>query len=328
MKIDSRPTRRMLLQTAAGLLGAAAAPVWARYSDQPVKLLVGFPPGGGGDLYGRLIANALQKSLKQTVVVDNRPGAGGNIAADQVAKAPPDGLTLILAMSGNFAVTPALRPAAVPYKVPDDFAPIGLILEAPHGLFVAANSRFKTLQDLVAEARGGKLSFASTGAGGAAHIGMEMIKQRAGLNILHVPYKGSGPAINDLLGGQVDMFFATASPVMGQVNQGAVRLLALTGDKRSPAAPGVPTFKESGIDVVVTQWYGLAAPKGTPPAILKTLSEHLSQALTTPEVRDTIRRDAAIERDVPGEAFTRYILDDMARYRSGVPPELVKHVMQ
>jgi len=315
-------------QAAFALAGAFALPACARFSVQPIKLLVGFPPGGGGDLYGRLIAGALQKSLGQTVIVENRPGAGGNIAADLAAKAPPDGLTLILAMSGNFAVTPALRPAAVPYKVPDDFAPIGLILEAPHGLFVSAASRLRTVQDVLREAQGGKLTFASTGAGGAAHIGMEMIKRRAALEILHIPYKGSGPAITDLLGGQVDLFFATASPIMGQVEQGALRLLALTGEKRNPAAPDVPTFKEAGVDVVVTQWYGLAAPKGTPPAIVSTLSEHLSKALATPELRNPIRKDAAIERDVSGAAFTRYILADIARYRSGVSQELVKQVMQ
>jgi len=326
MTFDMR--RRHAALTLAGLAGAAALPAWAGFSEQPIKLLVGFPPGGGGDLYGRMIATALQKSLGQTVVVDNRPGAGGNIAADLAAKAPPDGLTLILAMSGNFAVTPALRPTAVPYKVPDDFAPIGLILEAPHGLFVPTASRFKTVQQVLQEAKGGKLTFASTGAGGAAHIGMEMIKKRAGVEILHIPYKGSGPAITDLIGGQVDLFFATASPIMAQVQQGALRLLAMTGDKRNPAVPEVPTFKEAGVDVVVTQWYGLAAPKGTPPAIVKTLSEHLSKVLATPEVRDTIRKDAAIERDVSGAAFTRYIQDDMARYRSGVSPELIKQVMQ
>lgn len=325
MTIHPRINRR---QAALALAGMAVVPARARYSDQPIKLLVGFPPGGGGDLYGRLIARGLQKSLEQTVIVENRAGAGGNIAADLAAKAPPDGLTLILAMSGNFAVTPALRPKAVTYKVPEDFAPIGLILEAPHGLFVAAASRMRTVQDVLREAKAGKLTFASTGAGGAAHIGMEMVKQRAGVEILHIPYRGSGPAITDLIAGQVDLFFATAPPIMGQVRQGALRLLALTGDKRNPAVPDVPTFKEVGIDVVVTQWYGLAAPKGTPAAIVETLSEHLSKVLASPEVREAIRKDAAIERDLPGAAFERYIVDDMARYRSGVPPELIRQVMQ
>lgn len=322
--------RRNWTARAAFALAVALAPVpaLAAYPDKPIKLVVGFPPGGGGDLYGRMIASALQKSLGQTVVVENRTGAGGNIAADAVAKAAPDGYTLILAMSGNFATTPALRPAAVPYKVPEDFTPIGLILEAPHGLFVAQKSRFKSAKDLLQAAKTEKLSFASTGAGAAAHMGMEMVKQRAGVDILHVPYKGSGPAITDMIGGQVDMFFATASPLVGQVKQGQLRLLAITGDKRNPAIPEVPTFAELGVNVVVTQWYGLAAPAGTPVAIVQLLSEHLSRALTTPEVRDAIRKDAAIERDVPRDAFRQYILDDMVRYRSAATPALMKEITQ
>ena len=324
-----RPTRRQALCTVlAAAACALALPAHAAFPDKPIKLVVGFPPGGGGDLYGRLIATALQKSLGQTVIVDNKPGAGGNIAADFVAKAPADGYTLILAMSGNFVVTPALRPTAVPYKVPDDFAPIGLILEAPHGLFVASKSRFKTAQALLQAAKTEKLSFASTGAGAAAHIGMEMVKQRAGVDILHVPYKGSGPAITDMLGGQVDMFFATASPIVGQVKQGALRLLAITGNKRSPALPDVPTFAEIGVNVVVTQWYGLAAPAGTPAPVVQLLSEHLSRVLATPEVRDAIRAGAAQERDVSREAFRQYIVDDMARYRNAVTPALMKEITQ
>ena len=320
-------TRRSMTGAIAGLM-LATVPAWATYPDKPIRLVVGFPPGGGGDLYGRLIATALQKSLGQTVVVDNRAGAGGNIAADAVAKAPPDGYTLILAMSGNFVATPALRPTAVPYRVPEDFVPIGLILEAPHGLFVAQKSRFKTARDVLQAAKTEKLTFASTGAGAAAHMGMEMVKQRAGVDILHIPYKGSGPAMTDLIGGQVDMFFATASPLIGQVRQGQLRLLAITGDKRNPAIPEVPTFAELGVNVVVTQWYGLAAPAGTPAPIVQMLSEHLSRALTTTEVRDAIRKDAAIERDLTRDAFKQYILDDMARYRGAVTPALLKEISQ
>ena len=320
--------RRDVLVASLALPSLVALPAFAqgRYPEQPVKLVVGFPPGGGGDLYGRLIAQALGKTLGQSVVVDNKAGAGGNIAADLVAKARPDGYTLLLAMSGNLAVAPATKPQGIPYRVPDDFAPIGLILEAPHGLFVAHNSRFKTAREFLDAGKTQKLTFGSTGTGAAAHMGMEMVKQAAGVDILHVPYKGSGPVITDMLGGQIDSFFATASPLVGQVRQGQLRLLAITGDKRSPAIPDVPTFKEQGINVPVIQWYGLAAPEGTPPAVVKLLSEHLSRALATPEVRDAIRKDAATERDLPAERFRAFILEDIARYKRALTPALLKDI--
>ncbi|MCZ2495184.1 tripartite tricarboxylate transporter substrate binding protein [Xylophilus sp. Kf1] len=312
-----------------GLTGALALPAAAQsdYPAQPIRLVVGFPPGGGGDLYGRMIANALGRTLGQPVVVDNRAGAGGNIAADVVAKARPDGYTLLLAMSGNLAVSPAMRPQSIPYKV-EDFEPVGLILEAPHGLFVGSNSRLTSARQVLDAARAGRLSFASTGAGAAAHIGMEMVKQAAGVDMLHVPYRGSGPAITDMLGGQVDTFFATASPLVGQVRQGQLRLLAITGAQRSPAMPEVPTFKELGVDVLVTQWYGLVAPAGTPQPIVRKLSEHLSRALATPDVRDAIRRDMAVERDLPMAQFGDYIVRDVARYKASMTPALMKEIAQ
>jgi len=318
--------RLALFALASASLLSAAAPALAAYPEQPIKLVVGFPPGGGGDLYGRMVALALSKTIGQQVIVDNRAGAGGNIAADIVAKARPDGYTILLAMSGNLAVAPATKAQTLPYKVPDDFAPIGLILEAPHGLFVGHNSRFASAREVLAAAKTQRLTFASTGTGAAAHIGMEMVKQAAGIDMLHVPYKGSGPAITDMLGGQVDTFFATASPLVGQVRQGQLRLLAITGDKRNPAIPDVPTFKELGVNVPVTQWYGLVAPAGTPEPVLKTLSEHLSRALATPEVRDAVRKDAALERDVSGDAFRSYITDDIARYKKAITPALLKEI--
>lgn len=300
----------------------------AAYPDQPIKLVVGFPPGGGGDLYGRLIAGAMSKTMGQTMVVENRPGAGGNIAADIVAKAKPDGYTILLAMSGNMAVAPAFKAAALPYRAPDDFEPIGLILEAPHGMFVANNSKYVSARNVFDAAKQANLTFASTGTGAAAHISMEMIKQKAGVEMLHVPYKGSGPAITDMIGGQVDLFFATAPPLISLVRQGQIRVLALTGDKRSQVLPQVPTFKELGINVVVTQWYGLVAPVGTPASVVKYLSQHLARALANPEVQQAIRKDAAVEKNLPLAEFKQYIEEDIARYRSSVSDRLLKEITQ
>ncbi len=320
--------RRAAIAATLGLAALAGGQAQAAFPERPITLVVGFPPGGGGDLYGRLIATAMGKTLGQTVIVENRPGAGGNIAAGLVAKAAPDGYTILLAMSGNLAVSPALKPQSLPYKVPDDFAPIGLILDAPHGLFVATPSHFKTAREVIDAAKQKELTFASTGTGGAAHIGMETIKELGHLKLLHVPYKGSGPAITDMLGGQIDMFFATASPLVPQVQQGQLRVLALTGRQRSPILPDVPTFKELGIDMTMTQWYGLAAPAGTPPAVIKVLSEHLSRALADPTVQNTIRKDAAMERDLPTDQFRQYILEDIANYRKAATPDLLKQIGQ
>nr|WP_281170576.1 tripartite tricarboxylate transporter substrate binding protein [Ottowia thiooxydans] len=300
----------------------------AAYPEQPIKLVVGFPPGGGGDLYGRLIAQEMSKSLGQTVVVENRAGAGGNIAADVVAKSRPDGYTLLLAMSGNFAVAQAVRGTSLSYKVPQDFEPVGLILESPIGVFVAHSSPHKTIQELLTAAKSKPMTYASTGTGGAGHLDMEMVKQAAKVELLHVPYRGSGPAITDMMGGSVDSFLTTASPLIGQVRQKQLRLLAIGSPKRNPALPEVPTFLESGVNVEVEQWYGLVAPARTPPDVIKTLSRHLSMALAAPNVQSVIRKDGAVERDVPTTEFKDYILKDIERYKSVLTPQLLKEINQ
>lgn len=311
------PWRPLGALLAATLLLTTAPTARAAYPEQPIKLVVGFPPGGGGDLYGRAIANALGKQLGQTVFVDNKAGAGGNIAAESVANARPDGYTLILAMSGNMGSAVAINPK-LPYKVPDDFVPIARLVETPFGLLVSDKSPIRTAQDYVQAARGGKLTYASTGTGGAAQVVMEMVKQQAGLDILHIPYKGSGPALNDLYGGQVDSFFAPYTPLMGQIRDGKLRLLAISTDKRLAQMPDVPTLKESGIDVVMTQWYGLAAPKGTPPAVVDTLARAVQAALRDPELLKVYRADGAQEAHLAGQAFADFIVQDIANYRRAV----------
>lgn len=301
----------------AAVCTAAATLALAAYPDQPVKLVVGFPPGGGGDLYGRAIAQELAKLMKQPVVVDNVAGVGGNLAADKVAKAKPDGYTLILAMSGNMASSVAVRPT-MPYKVPDDFVPISLLVETSYGLMVAADSPIKTMKDFIDAAKGGKLTYASTGSGGAAQIVMEMVKQQGNLDVLHIPYKGSGPAITDLIGGQVSSFFAPYTPLMAQINGGKLRLLAVSSEKRVPALPNVPTLKESGIDVVMTQWYGLAAPAGTPKETVDALTRYVKQALQQPELLKVYRNDGAQEATLSGAEFRDFIVKDIANYKRAV----------
>jgi len=311
--------RSFMRAAAAVLLAGAAGLAYAAYPDQPIRLVVGFPPGGGGDLYGRTIAAELSRQLGQTVVVDNKAGAGGNIAAETVARAKPDGYTLILAMSGNMASSPALKPAAMPYKVPDDFVPIGLLVETPFGLMVSGTSPIRTVKEYVAAAKkSGRMTYASTGTGGAAQIVMEMVKQEADLDILHIPYKGSGPAITDLIGGQVDSFFAPYGPLMGQINGGKLRLLAVSSAKRVEALPQVPTLKESGIAVTMTQWYGLAAPAGTPREVVDTLARAVQASLKQPAVLQVYRADGAHEASLQGDAFRDFIVKDIANYKRAV----------
>ena len=305
------------LAATACLLGFAAAAAATGYPEQPIRLLIGFPPGGGGDLYGRTIANELGKHIGKPIVVDNKPGAGGNIAAELMTQAKPDGYTLLLAMSGNVGSAPAIRPN-LPYKVPDDFVFISQLVETPYGLVVGGDSPIKTIQDYVAAARGGKLTYASTGAGGAAQIVMEMVKQQGKLDILHIPYKGSGPVMTDLMGGLVDSFFAPYTPLMAQISSGKLRLLAVSSEQRIAAMPQVPTLKESGIDVVMTQWYGLAAPKGTPQAVIDKITKAVHQAMQTPEVLRVYRADGAKESTLTGAAFRDFVLKDIANYKRGV----------
>ena len=309
--------QRCLRLLFTALLTSLAAAASAAYPDKPIKLLVGFPPGGGGDLYGRAIAQELGKVLGQTVVVENKAGAGGNIAAELMTQAAPDGYTLLLGMSGNLASSVAIRPT-MPYKVPDDFIFVAQLVETPYGLIVGADSRFKTLQDYLAAARGGKLTYASTGTGGASQIVMEMVKQQGQLDILHIPYKGSGPAMTDLMGGLVDSFFAPYTPLMGQISQGRLRVLAVSSDKRVAGLPNVPTLKESGIDVVMTQWYGLVAPKGTPQPIVDRLAQGVRQALQSPDLLKVYRGDGARESLLSGPAFREFVLKDLANYKRAV----------
>ncbi len=308
-----RCTRAILGACLVGLASVASA----QYPEQPIRLLIGFPPGGGGDLYGRTIANELGKHIGKPIVVENKPGAGGNIAAELMTQAKPDGYTLLLAMSGNVGSAPAIR-TNLPYKVPDDFVFISQLVETPYGLVVSGDSKIKTIQDYVAAAKGGKMTYASTGTGGAAQIVMEMVKQQGGLDILHVPYKGSGPVMTDLMGGLVDSFFAPYTPLMGAINGGKLRLLAVSSEKRIPGFPNVPTLKESGIDVVMTQWYGLAAPKGTPQPIIDKIAQAVKQAMQTPEVLRVYRADGAQDSSLTGAAFRDFVLKDIANYKRGV----------
>ena len=305
-----------LLAVTLGFACVATHATAADYPTQPIRLLVGFPPGGGADLYGRAIAQELGRAIGQSVVVENKPGAGGTIAAQVLMQAKPDGYTLLLGMSGNLGSAPAIR-KSLPYKVPEQFSFVSALVETPYGLMVGGQSKIGTAKEYIEAAKGGKLSYASTGTGGASQIVMEMVKQNGKLDILHVPYKGSGPAMTDLMGGLVDSFFAPYTPLMNQIRSGKLRLLAISAAERLPDLPDVPTLKESGIDVVMTQWYGLVAPAGTPQPVIDTLQAAVKKAISHPDVLAVYRADGARESTRTGDDFRNFVVKDIANYRTG-----------
>lgn len=283
--------RRMV---AAGLAAAAfpsAVRGQAPWPTRPLRAVVPFPPGGGTlDALARALAPALGEALGQPMVVENRAGAGGNIAAEAVARAEPDGLTLILVSTGLAAFSPNLYPQLA-WK-PEDFASVGLIGRSPLGLFVRADgpADFATLA-AAARARPGAMTYGSAGNGLPSHVGMELLRRQAGLDITHVPYRGTPPVVTDLLAGRVDMALDSPPGWLGQVQDGRVRMLFVTSAARWSGAPGVPTAAEAGVpDFVVENWQGLQVPARTPPDRVARLSQALRSVLAAPETAERLAR--------------------------------------
>jgi tripartite-type tricarboxylate transporter receptor subunit TctC len=262
----------------------------ADYPVRPVTLVTAFTPGGPSDLLARIVGQRLSEILHQPFVVDGRPGGGGNIAAEFVARATPDGYTLLLGNNSILATNMSLY-KKLGYDARRDFAPIALIGSQANILVVGPRVHANTMSELIALAKAnpGKLNYASTGYGAAAHLSAELFKRDAGVDIVMVPYKGAGPALQDLMAGQVDMVFATAASVIGHIRSGALRPLAVTTAKRTPLLPDVATVAELGIPgFEATTWHGLVAPAGTPKDIIDTLNRATIEALKDPNVRKSL----------------------------------------
>ncbi|MBI2739824.1 MAG: tripartite tricarboxylate transporter substrate binding protein [Rhodospirillales bacterium] len=276
--------RRVLLGAAAASL---AAPAWAQqFPSKPVRLVVPYSPGGGADTTARLIAPRLQDVLGQTVVVDNKPGAGGTIGDDFVAKSAPDGHTLLIGAFAH-AVNPSLM-AKMPFRTPDDLAPISLLVTVPELLVVTPSFPAKTVAELVAMAKAepGKLSYASSGNGSAQHLAAELFKMRTGTDIQHVPYKGGSLAVADVAAGHVPFYFGNMSSALPQARAGRVRALAVTSAQRSPAAPEVPTMAEAGVTgCEISEWNALLAPAGTPPSTIERLHDDVAKILAAADIK-------------------------------------------
>jgi len=277
------------------LFGAAAASLAApavaqqgaqQFPSKPVRIVVPYTAGGGADTTARLIGPKLQEALGQTVVIDNKPGAGGTIGDDAVAKAAPDGHTLLIGAFAH-AVNPSLMPK-MPFRTPDDFAPVSLLVTVPELLVVTPTFPAKTVAELVAMAKAepGKLSYASSGNGSAQHLAAELFKLRTGTDIQHVPYKGGSLAVADVAAGHVPFYFGNMSAALPQARAGRVRALAVTSPQRSPAAPEVPTIAEAGVSgCEISEWNALLAPAGTPPAIIERLHVDVAKILATEEIK-------------------------------------------
>jgi tripartite-type tricarboxylate transporter receptor subunit TctC len=273
------------------LLGSAAATVAAPalgqgFPSKPIRLVVPYSAGGGADTTARLMAPKLQEALGQTVVIDNKPGAGGTIGDDTVAKASPDGYTLLIGAFAH-AVNPALM-AKMPFRTSEDFAPISLLVTVPELLVVTPSFPAKTVGELVALAKAepGKLSYGSSGNGSAQHLAAELFKMRTGTDIQHVPYKGGALAVADVAAGHVPFYFGNMSSALPQARSGRVRALAVTSPQRSPAAPEVPTMAESGVSgCEISEWNALLAPAGTPPAVIERLQAEVVKVLRQEDIK-------------------------------------------
>ncbi|HEY6134168.1 MAG TPA: tripartite tricarboxylate transporter substrate binding protein [Rubrivivax sp.] len=332
MNMHCKPfgTRRLAgvaLLAAIGSLLLAAPARSQDYPNKPVRIIVPFAPGGSADVFGRYVAQRLQESLGQSVVIDNRPGGGSVIGTDAVAKAAPDGYTLLL-MSNTHTVNESLIPTK-PFQLMRDFVPIAPISESDLVLVARANLPTNTLGELIkaAKARPGGMSYASSGPGTPYHMAGELFKAMAGISVVHIPYRGSAGARTDVLGGQLEMMFDAIPTMTEHIKGGKVKALATTGSKRSAILPDVPTMSEAGVPgYEATLWLGLMAPKGTPVAVVNRLNAEVAKITSSADTRRAWAAQGTAAMTMGVDEFTRYMNDDITKWArivkfSGAKPE-------
>jgi len=290
------------------------------YPNRALRIVVPLTPGGGNDTIARLIAQRLTVTLKQQVVVDNRPGAGGLIGADYVAKSAADGYTLLLGNVANMAIIPNIQ-KNVPYDPLKDFAPVSLIASAPLLVVVHPSLPVKSIKQLIAfaKARPGQLNYASNGVGTTTHLATAMFAMMTDVKLVHVPYKGLSAAMGDLMGGQVPLMFSSAVAMLPHVKSGRLRVLAMTGAKRSPAIPDIPTVAESGVPgYEAGSWYGIVAPTGTPRPVIDLLSQQIAAAAKAPDMARHLAADAVVAIGSSPEQFATHIKKEFDRVHAVV----------
>ena len=301
---------------AAVLLAFAASAFAQAYPSKPLRMLVGFPPGGANDIVARIFANKLSEELGQPVLVENRPGNAGVIGAEAVAKAAPDGYTLYLGSTGTNSIAPALT-AKMPYDPVTGLTPVSLVGSTPSCLVVNANVPAQNVRDFVAlaKARPGKLSYASSGNGTTLHLGGELFKLLAGVDLIHIPYKGNAPALNDVIGGQVDMIISALPPALPLAKAGKVRILGVTALERLASAPDMPTVAEQGLPgYEIGTWYGVFATGGSPPEAIDRLAAALRRAVADPKVREQIGAQGIDPASSTPAEFRAFVGAEMAKW--------------
>jgi tripartite-type tricarboxylate transporter receptor subunit TctC len=301
---------------AAVTFGASAQ----TYPTKPIRVVVPFPAGGTTDVLARAVAQKLTESLGQPAVVDNRPGAGGNIGAELVAKSAPDGYTLLMGTVGTHAINPSLYPK-MPYDHVKDFAPVILVAGVPNVLVINPALPVNSVQELIAYAKAnpGKLNFASSGNGTSIHLSGELFRTMAGVQIAHIPYKGSAPALQDLVGGQVQMMFDNLPSSLALIKAGKLKALAVTSKERAAALPDVPTMAESGLPgFEASSWFGLLAPAGTPQPVILKINADVAKWLASPEAKEKLLAQGAIAAGGTPEDFVRQIAAETAKWQKVV----------
>jgi tripartite-type tricarboxylate transporter receptor subunit TctC len=303
------------LLAALGLVALVAGPVQAQdYPTKTIKLIAPFAPGGSVDIVGRILAQKMTESLGQTVVVENKPGASGMIGADMVAKSPPDGYTLLV-NSSIHVIVPSLF-SKVPYNALEDLVAVGQATEVPMVMLTGANSRAKSVQDVIAWAKAEPgVAYASAGSGSSAHLAGEVFRKATGVSLTHIPYKGSGAAMADVIGGQVPLMFDALTAAMGHIQGNKMRALAVSSQQRSPILPDVPTFQELKMPQMnLSTWHGVWAPKGTPPAIVKKLNAEIARIVALPDVREKIKGLGGIPVGNTPEQFDAFQRAELAKW--------------
>ena len=320
--LHRRSTRRRFAFALAALFCMATrfGTAMAAYPERPITIVVPFPPAGTTDILARIVGKAIGDRLGQSVIVENRPGAGGNIGAQIVARAAPDGYLLVMGTVGTHAINQSLY-KTLPFDPVKNFAPIGRVANVPNVLVVNAKSTIRTTADLIAQAKAepGKLTFASSGNGTSIHLAGELFRTMTGTEMRHIPFRGSAPALTAMLGEQVDLMFDNLPSSSALIKSGKLRAVAVTSSKRAPSLPAIPTIAESGVPgFEATSWFGLLAPAGTPPAVIKTLNDALNAVLSMPEVQQQFAEQGAEPHPESPDQFAAFIRAELVKWAKTV----------